>query len=77
MHCNGHCQMKKRLAEEDKKEQQNPERRIENKSEHFVATTLIAEIQPACMTISNQHYTPQTIGQPVGGTRNIFHPPGA
>src|SRR5690242_8058288 len=33
MHCNGKCQMMKMLKAEEKKDQQNPERRIENKND--------------------------------------------
>ena len=35
MHCNGKCQMMKKLQEEDKKEQQLPERKFENKVEIY------------------------------------------
>ena len=33
LHCNGKCQMMKKLKEEEKKEQQNPERRSGSKEE--------------------------------------------
>ncbi|MFY8004320.1 MAG: hypothetical protein ACOVNR_05730, partial [Chitinophagaceae bacterium] len=45
MHCNGKCQMMKKLQQEEKKDQENPERKSENKSEialsikSFFATT--------------------------------------
>lgn len=31
MHCNGKCQMMKKMQEEEKKDQQVPERKFENK----------------------------------------------
>lgn len=77
MHCNGHCQMKKKLREEDKQNQENPEHRAENKSEPFVPCIDIAAIQPACVTVVNSFHTPQTIGSPVDLSYTIFHPPGA
>jgi hypothetical protein len=77
MHCNGHCQMKKKLSEEDKQNQENPERRVENKSEQFVPCTAIADIQPVCVTVFHDHHTPQTIGSPIDLSYTIFHPPGA
>lgn len=33
MHCNGKCQMMKKLKQEEKKDEQNPERKSENKNE--------------------------------------------
>ena len=33
MHCNGKCQMMKKLKQEEKQDQQNPERKSENKIE--------------------------------------------
>ena len=33
MHCNGKCQMMKKMKEEEKQDQQNPERKTENKNE--------------------------------------------
>ncbi len=33
MHCNGKCQMMKKLKQEEKQDQQNPERKLENKTE--------------------------------------------
>lgn len=33
LHCNGRCQMMKRLKQEENKDKQNPERRIDNKDE--------------------------------------------
>lgn len=77
MHCNGHCQMKKRLSEEDRQNQENPERRTENKSEPFVPGSIIAELSPVCITVSNEYYTPQKIGMPIHISYSVFHPPGA
>lgn len=77
MHCNGHCQMKKRLSEEDRQHQENPERRSDNKSEHFVPGIITAEISPVCITVANKYYPPQTIGTPIDLSYTVFHPPGA
>ncbi len=33
MHCNGKCQMMKKLKQEENKDEQNPERKSENKNE--------------------------------------------
>lgn len=36
MHCNGKCQMNKKIQQEEKKDQENPERRADNKNEIVV-----------------------------------------
>jgi hypothetical protein len=33
LHCNGQCQLAKRLKQQENKDQQNPERKLENKNE--------------------------------------------
>ena len=76
MHCNGHCQMKKQLSEEEKRNQESPERRVENRSEHFIPS-LALELAAPVITISNDYYTPLTIGHPTSLSTSIFHPPGA
>jgi hypothetical protein len=35
LHCNGKCQLAKKLKQQEKKEQQNPELKLENKNEIF------------------------------------------
>ncbi|KAA2242553.1 hypothetical protein F0L74_08435 [Chitinophaga agrisoli] len=54
MHCNGRCHMMKQLKQEEKKDQENPERRLENKLEiicaafhpdHLALTQVITFIQ--------------------------------
>ncbi len=38
MHCNGKCQMMKKLKQEEKKDEQNPERKGENKNEYVLSS---------------------------------------
>lgn len=75
MHCNGKCLLNKQLNAEEKKEQDNPERRAETKSEIFYADALITSINPAFKTIVITHYTPLSIGTPIDAAAVIFHPP--
>ncbi len=35
LHCNGHCQLMKKLKQEENKDKQNPERRNDNKDEVY------------------------------------------
>ncbi|MCF3107986.1 hypothetical protein LL912_04265 [Niabella sp. CC-SYL272] len=77
MHCNGHCQLMKKIEEDEKKSQQNPERKLEFKNEitlssksFFPELTFIA-IQQAAV-----YYNP-TMGTEVKRPRSVFHPPAA
>lgn len=77
MHCNGKCQMMKKMHQEEKKDQENPERRSENKNEiplssrSFFATI---HAHPIAQYNSAKIY-PFTIGLPVDRAPDIFHPP--
>jgi len=75
MHCNGKCHLRKQLNAEDKKDQDNPERRAENKSEIFYADTHFINIVPSFRTITITHHTPLSIGTPTDAAAVIFHPP--
>ncbi len=75
MHCNGHCQ-KKQLSENDRQNQENPERAAENKSEHYIPAIVTADMNPIYVTVNNEYYTPVTLGIPIDLSYTIFHPPG-
>lgn len=75
MHCNGKCQMMKKLKQEEKKDQQNPERKSENKNEialssrsFFPALELIASVQQI-------DFHPFTPGKPVSIPYSLLRPP--
>jgi len=76
LHCNGRCQMMKKLKQEENKDKQNPERKSDNKEEvisyHSFCTTIhfsSVEIK----TIYPQAGTDKAIDMP----HSFFHPPGA
>ena len=76
MHCNGKCHMMKQLKQDDKKDQENPERKTENKFE------LICSFKP--QSSPEVYYTPLLIEYPVfkeaiaiGFPIAPFHPPQA
>ncbi|OMP79266.1 hypothetical protein BW716_10430 [[Flexibacter] sp. ATCC 35208] len=69
--------MRKQLNEEEKRNQENPERRAENKSEHFIPGLATITLASPVITISKAYYTPLIIGYPISGSTSIFHPPGA
>ncbi|WP_143087601.1 hypothetical protein [Chitinophaga sp. YR627] len=78
LHCNGRCHLKKQLNEEEKRDQNNPERRTDNRSEIFYdASFYVADLTPAYTTLHTHYNNPACIGTPVDQAFTIFHPPGA
>lgn len=75
MHCNGKCQMMKKLKQEENKDKQNPERKSDNKDEVLSSksffTILHCSILPA-QTIYPLLEERKAVEMP----RAIFHPPG-
>ena len=76
MKCNGHCQLKRKLSEEEKKEQESPERRTDNRSEIFYAACFYQDsLKPLFRNIIRNHQYPHSIGTPVDQPSAVFHPP--
>lgn len=76
LHCNGKCQMKKQLAEEDKKDQDNPERKNDGKNEITLSSkSFFATVNVFTASVKHSYITPLSIGHSVGRTLEIFHPP--
>lgn len=75
MHCNGRCQLMKKLRQEENKDKQNPERRngydevLSSKS--FFATTIEVYGSPSLEHVSGYHFN-----VPGPQPKYIFHPPG-
>jgi hypothetical protein len=75
MHCNGKCQMMKKLKEEEKKERQNPERKSENKNQTISSRSFFATLSlhtPAFLPAGTSQYAPT---HPIDRAYAIFHPP--
>ena len=76
MHCNGKCQMMKKLLEEEKKDQQMPERKFEKKIEIICAnTTLTAGVKKSLTLIPLVYHEYFAMEQKM--PRSVFHPPAA
>ncbi len=75
MHCNGKCQMMKKLKQEEKKDAQNPERRSNGNENVLSSKSHFASIQflynPT--TIHYLDYQPSSVSDMA---MEIFHPPG-
>ncbi len=75
--CHGKCQMMKRLKAEEKKDQENPERKAENKNEPVVSfhSSVIpfAVVSRSCESI--KHYISYKEGVTLHRSLSVFHPP--
>jgi hypothetical protein len=75
LHCNGKCQMMKKLQEEEKKDQQNPERKVENKNEVASSKSFFANGLFKKPIITHSYTAYFNTSFPIGITADIFHPP--
>jgi hypothetical protein len=78
MHCNGKCQMMKKILQEEKKDQENTERRENLKyevlsSNSFFATIAALDIE----SISLIKIPPTSDDNTIDRCFDIFHPPQA
>lgn len=73
LHCNGKCQMMKKLREEEKKEKEDAERHVVKNevisSKSFFASILYIEVK------ENRTYILHDTGSPVDIAVSFFHPP--
>jgi hypothetical protein len=76
MHCNGKCHMMKVMKQEQKKDQDNPERRAENKFELICADYPQTKLDPA-ITITAISYPLIEEVIYAGFSTTSFHPPQA
>ncbi len=78
MHCNGRCQMMKKLKQEENKDRQNPERRSDKQEEVLSTRSCFAVVNftPAAVLIKT-NYPTYFSGNVVDMPQSIFHPPGA
>lgn len=77
MHCNGKCQMMKKLQQEEKKDQENPERKSENKSEVVLSSKSFFALVTRTnkVAIAKQFFPQVTNSYTYNCTNSIFHPP--
>ncbi len=76
LHCNGKCQLMKKLKEEEKKDQRNPERKQENKNEPPVSSkSFFASLQLAQIDIQREYSFSNDPSPESTYLTEIFHPP--
>lgn len=79
LHCDGKCQLMKKIKAEEKKDQENPERKTENKNEItlFPNSSFASIILPAIESTSASIISRPADGNCVDRSLDIFHPPRA
>ena len=77
LHCNGQCQMMKKLKQEEKQDEENPERKAENKNEvSLCSKSFFADINiPAIEKTNSKKLISYTDGNSIDRCYDIFHPP--
>jgi len=76
LHCNGQCQMMKRLKAQENKDANNPDRKGENKSETFSPFILINDNFLAYNLSVKTAYPFYNDNSVRAISRSCFHPPG-
>jgi hypothetical protein len=77
MHCNGRCQLCKRLAKQDNQDKDNPERKADNKNEALFCQETGSLLASPSIDFTSSLYSAMTSGEPVDRASAIFHPPAA
>jgi len=75
MHCNGQCQMMKKLREEEKKEQENTERKYESKLTVLSSRSFYPVLQPGFSSLVSIPHFYSNDNEQVSMSRSFFHPP--
>lgn len=76
-HCCGRCQLRKRLAQENNRENSTPERRSENGTEVMAFQQFPGLPEPPVCAEREFTYSLFTSSSPVDRSFDIFHPPAA
>ena len=74
LHCNGKCQMMKKLKEEEKKDQQIPERKLDNKTEVVYFKSCYPSLFSFHSATSIFHLAANT-GKEIKRPRSLLRPP--
>ncbi|MBL0145252.1 MAG: hypothetical protein IPP48_05380 [Chitinophagaceae bacterium] len=77
LHCNGKCQMMKKLKQEEKKDQQLPERKFENKTEVLSSKSFFYSIENTLTLIIEKPSAFEQKQSLADISYAFFHPPQA
>ena len=75
MHCNGKCQLQKKINTENANDRQNPERKNSNLDEVLSSKTFFASLEIAINPVGEKKYFITNTGIPTDRSFRFFHPP--
>lgn len=75
MKCEGKCQLTKKLKSEQKADEQNPERKIENRQQDLSSRSFYSSLSIPLVSNASQRQNLADKGKPVHRSFAIFHPP--
>jgi hypothetical protein len=75
MHCNGKCQLQKKINTENTNDKQNPERKNNNLDEVLSSKTFFASLEIAINPVSEKKYFITNTGILTDRSFRFFHPP--
>ncbi len=76
LHCNGKCQMMKKLKQDEQKEQQAPDSKSSAKSETLSSRSFYQQQIFAVEPLIQEFSRTTAIGKPMDRAIPVFHPPG-
>ncbi|HRN55674.1 MAG TPA: hypothetical protein PLL71_04450 [Agriterribacter sp.] len=77
IHCNGRCQMTKKLEQEDEKDRKNPQRKIENHNEFFLFDYRSPVLSPIVFYSDEQKFPFLPVPGITDRPHAVFKPPSA
>lgn len=76
LHCDGKCQLMKKIVESEKKDQSSPELKLTAKTEVLSSRSFFPVVPHFLNNTSLSLYIPFDIGTPIDRPSSFFHPPG-
>ncbi|MCO5240583.1 MAG: hypothetical protein M9904_11065 [Chitinophagaceae bacterium] len=75
MHCNGKCQMTKKLRQEEEKDKNNPQRKVENHNEFFTPDDGSFVLSPIMLNNNSKRFALLSETKTLDHPHSIFRPP--
>ena len=76
MHCNGKCQLMKKIIESEKKQERAPEMKMMGKAEVLSSRSFYVSLVYTPIGSGPCKHVVHNAGQPVDQPSSLFHPPG-
>ena len=77
LHCDGKCQLAKKIIESEKRQQNTPEMKLAAKQEVLSSRSFYTNSIALVAAAGNNRPVAPVIGDPVDQPSSFFHPPGA